>query len=337
LYQYKWTTKRCCCAYNIVDCLVLESSLHSPTFQPTIIINENLCSSQTCITKYNIDNCYWYESINLTTIFGEHTPLFYYCLADNHLNGFGKHLGSLTSFIVGQTILSLIKNDPNSYMNSGFSPIAGNFGCITDGIYNFSNFFTYALNLPTFTSSDIIPDSQTNFFDPLDNRINRISPIGHSLQASLGIPGAVGDIVISAFLGMTIKVYDPTLLLPPNTTQNEVKQVASNAVKFNVDSTLAVVRFLNNRTIAAIAEGLMVPAPIDAPKAIVFPPASLPIEPIPTPKVLTPDQIRAKAIFDSIDIVTFMLFDDAVNSAATAIEEINQALFGQIAPPLLMF
>jgi hypothetical protein len=84
LYQYKWTTKRCCCAYNIVDCLVLESSLHSPTFQPTIIINENLCSSQTCITKYNIDNCYWYESINNNILCNENNNK--YCCSEYRYN-----------------------------------------------------------------------------------------------------------------------------------------------------------------------------------------------------------------------------------------------------------
>lgn len=58
------TGKQDCCAYNIADCLVLESSLRLPTVQPTLAISENKCDSQRCSLKYDTDTCYWYESVN---------------------------------------------------------------------------------------------------------------------------------------------------------------------------------------------------------------------------------------------------------------------------------
>ena len=53
-----------CCAYNIADCLVLESSLYLPTVQPSMAIIESGCNSRGCQTKYRVDKCYWYETIN---------------------------------------------------------------------------------------------------------------------------------------------------------------------------------------------------------------------------------------------------------------------------------
>ena len=53
-----------CCAYYIADCIVLESSLPRPTFQPTQDISNVMCNNQICNTQYDIDQCYWYESIN---------------------------------------------------------------------------------------------------------------------------------------------------------------------------------------------------------------------------------------------------------------------------------
>lgn len=53
-----------CCAYNIADCLIMKSSLYTPTIQPTILINDNQCSKSRCQSKYNTRHCYWYENIN---------------------------------------------------------------------------------------------------------------------------------------------------------------------------------------------------------------------------------------------------------------------------------
>ena len=273
---------------------------------------------------------------HLSTVFGEQTPLFYYCLADNHLNGNGNCLGSLTSFIVGQTFLCLLANDPTSYLNNNFTPTAGQFGCVTNNTYRFAEFFTYALGLPAFTPTDIIPDVNSNFFDPFDNRVGVIASVGHPFQLGLSIPGAAPDIVVGTYPGRTIGKYDPTLQPPVNTTQSEINQVATNAVKFGVDSTLAVVRFINNRTTLGIAQGLIVPLAPNAPGPVVNPPATFPVvQPLPT-TTLTPDQRRAKAIFDETDIATFMLKPNAILDAARAANEINLALFGQVAPPITL-
>ena len=63
-----------CCAYHIAECVVLESSLHLPTLQPTMAILANSCHSQTCPSKYNTKQCYWYESHNINLL----------CNEDNH-------------------------------------------------------------------------------------------------------------------------------------------------------------------------------------------------------------------------------------------------------------
>jgi len=273
---------------------------------------------------------------HLTTIFGEQTPLFYYILKDNHVNGNGQHLGSLASKIIGDTFMNLLSKDPNSFLNNGFTPTLGNFGCIINGIYRFAEFFTYSLNLPSFTSTDIIPSFQTNFFDPLENNINKVAPVGHPLVPSLGVPGLALDIVVTPYPGRTIKAYDPTLTLPVNTNQTEINQVATNAVKFQVDATLAVVRFLNNKTILGIAQNLIAPLAPPAPIAAVFPPAILPVL-APSPAItLNPDQQRALAIFTETDNAQFMLKPQAILDASRAAKEINDALFGLVAPALIV-
>ena len=276
------------------------------------------------------------DLFHLTTVFGEQTPLFYYCLLDNHLNGFGNGLGSLTSYIIGQTFLCLLVNDPNSYINNGFSPVAGQYGCITNGTYRFAEFFTHALGLPAFTSTDIIPDADTNFFDPFSPKNSTIASVGHPLQIGLNIPGAAPDVVAGAYPGRTISAYDPTIALPANTTNAEINQVATNAVKFGVDSTLAVHRFCNNRTILGIAQGLIVPAAPNAPGAVVNAPATLPVPPVKPVPTLNPDQKRALAIFNESDNATFMLKSRAILDAQRAANEINDALFGIVPPPIVI-
>lgn len=273
---------------------------------------------------------------HLTTVFGEQTPLFYYILKDNHVNGNGQHLGSLASKFIGDTFLSLLSNDASSYLNNKFSPVQGSFGCITNGIYRFAEFFTYALGLPAFTANDIIPNSQTNFFDPFENNIGKIAPVGHPLVPSLGVPGAALDVVLTAYPGRTINAYDPTLTLPVNCTQAEVNQVATNAVKFKVDSTLAVVRFTNNKTILGIAQNLIAPLAPPAPIASVFPPAVLPPPDVLPTITLSADQKRALAIFNETDVAQFMLKPQAILDAARAAKEINDALFGLVAPPITL-
>ena len=273
---------------------------------------------------------------HVTSVFGEQTPLFYYTVKDNHVNGNGNHLGSMPSALIGQTFLSLLKNDPTSYLNNGFVPTAGKYGCVTTGTYRFAEFFTYALNLPTFTATDIIPDANSNFFDPFANKIGVIATVGHALQIGLGIPGAAPEILVGAYPGRTIRPYDPTLALPGNTTQSEINQVATNAVKFGVDATLAVIRFINNRTILGIAQGIIATLPPTAPPAAYIPPAVQPVPPTPVVPSLNTDQRRAAAIFAETDVAAFMLKPAAILDVTRAAKEINDAMFGLVAPPIVV-
>ena len=312
----------------------LAVALNIPANEILRASSGNLVFQTQNIPSVNLPSLSISDLLHLTSVFGEHTPLFYYCLLDNHLNGGGYYLGSLTSSIIGQTFLSLLVNDPTSYLNNGFSPISGKYGCVTTGTYRFAEFFTYALKLPSFTSVDIIPDSHTNFFDQFATRTNSVATVGHPLQIGLGIPGAAPDLVLSRFPGMTVKSYDPTIVLPVNATQSEINQVATNAVKFGVDSTLAVVRFTNNKIILAIAQGLILPAPPKAPGPIVTPPLTLPLIQLNPPSLMTPDQRRALAIFNETDNAAFMLKSQAILDATRAANEINMALFGILAPPI---
>jgi hypothetical protein len=264
---------------------------------------------------------------HLETVFGDTTPLFYYGLKDNHVNGNGEHLGSLPSKVIGETILSLMKNNPNSYLNNGFKPTAGQFGCVTSGVYTFAEFFTYALNLPAFTAADVLPTAFTNYFDPFENAQFKMALVGHAFMPQVGL---AAETVVQPWPGKVAHQFDPTLALL-NATQVEINIVANNAIKFGVDTTLAIVRFLNNRNIIDIAKGAAPLAP-DAPVAAIFPPAVAPAPFVPPVVVLTPEQRRANAIFNAQDVAAFIQNPDAVADAARAQQEITDALGGLVAP-----
>jgi hypothetical protein len=265
---------------------------------------------------------------HLESVFGETTPLFYYGLKDNHVNGHGEHLGALSSKVIGETILGLMKNNPNSYFNNGFRPTAGQYGCVSSGVYTFAEFFTYALNLPAFTAADILPTAFTNYFDAFENAQFRMALVGHALMPQVGL---LAEPLVQPWPGKVAHQFDPTLALL-GATQVEINTVANNAVKFGVDTTLAIVRFLNNRHIIALAQGLAAPEAPDAPHAAIFPPAVAPPPYVPPTVVLTPEQARANAIFVAQDVALFMQKPDAVKDAARAQQEILDALAGLVAP-----
>lgn len=50
--------------------------------------------------------------------FGERTPLWYYILREAELHADGKTLGAVGSRIVAETLIGMLKADPNSYLNS---------------------------------------------------------------------------------------------------------------------------------------------------------------------------------------------------------------------------
>lgn len=54
----------------------------------------------------------------------EKTPLWYYILREAEVQEDGNRLGVLGSHLVAGTLISLLKADPNSYLNQGWSPTA---------------------------------------------------------------------------------------------------------------------------------------------------------------------------------------------------------------------
>lgn len=57
--------------------------------------------------------------------FLEKTPLWFYILKEAEIRGFGESLGPVGSRIITETFIGLIKADPNSYLNQGWSPGKG--------------------------------------------------------------------------------------------------------------------------------------------------------------------------------------------------------------------
>ncbi len=305
-------------AYGIPESEVLASSKGNLVFQS---LNTPL------VTQADL--------LHLTQVFGEQTPLFYYTLKDNHVNGDGIHLGSLPSKLIGETFLNLLKTNPDSYISNNFKPIVGQYGCIIPDKYTMTELICYTLGIP-YSTTDIVPDIYSNYYDPLENRQNTVATVGHPLVPSLGNPLApAGDAVVNPFPGRTVKTFDPTLTPPINVTQTEINQVANNAVKNNVDAILAIVQFFYNKIILGIAQGLILPLAPPAPKADILPPSTQLPPNLPPVINLTPDQLRAKAIFAAIDKASFMLQPDAITDATRAAQEVSTALTPGAIPPIL--
>jgi len=57
--------------------------------------------------------------------FLENTPLWYYVLKEAEVQANGNSLGEVGSRIVAETIIGLIRSDPNSYMNNDWDPSKG--------------------------------------------------------------------------------------------------------------------------------------------------------------------------------------------------------------------
>jgi len=269
------------------------------------------------------------DLIRLTELFGEETPLFLYGLMDNQLNGFGDHLGVLSSLVIGGVILNLIRNSPVNIFTENFSPVAGVHGCVTNGVYRMAEFFTHALNLQPFTSTDVLPHPEANFMDPLDNRIFQNALIGHKLSPLVGV---VPETVVQPFPGIVIPKYGPTLE-PAFTNQVEINTVAQNAVNAGLDSYSCVVKFLVNKQIEAIATGAAPPGgPITAPPAVVLPGGTLPQKPAST-FVQDVDQVIGQTIADAFAELAEMSRNTALARLNQVLTEIDQALFG--IPPVL--
>lgn len=267
----------------------------------------------------------------LTTKFGESTPLFYYILMESWVFGNGEHLGPLGSLIIGGTFLNLIELNPNSYLNSNFSPVAGLYGCVKSGEYYFNEFFTYALKLRPFGVNDITPDEKTNFFD--QHSVNQFSIAQgrvHELQITVQ-PTLIPEIPVNPFNGYHIFQFDPTLLLGL-ASQEEVNIVANNAVKNGLNSVYAVFKFIANKNIEAIALGLLEPFAKKIRRPILNAPFVLP-ETIHEPEQINNQQLRGRALTKTINESLRYTVEEANSVLLQIQQEIQNALTG--IPPIV--
>lgn len=267
----------------------------------------------------------------LNAKFGESTPLFYYILHEAWVFCNGDHLGPLGSLIVGGTILNQIELNPNSYLNSNFSPVEGLYGCITPGEYYIPEFLTYALNLRPFTVNDIIPDEKTNFFD--QHAVNQFSVAQgrvHDLQSTIE-PDLVPELPVRPFIGYNIDQFDPTLILEV-ATQAEVDIVATNAVSNGLNSVYAVVKFIANKNKEAIALGLLEPFAKNIQRPIVNAPFILP-EIVHEPEQITRSQLRGRALTKTINESLTCTLEEANAMLVQIQQEIQDALNG--IPPVV--
>jgi len=268
----------------------------------------------------------------LNAKFGESTPLFYYILMEAWVFSNGEALGPLGSLIVGGVFLNLIEINPESYLNSGFLPTQGLYGCHVTGEYYVTELITWALNLRPFTVNDILPDVKTNFFD--QHSVNQFSIAQgrvHELQQTVQ-PNLIPEIPITPFAGYSVDQFDPTLILG-EATQADVDIVASNAVANGLNSVYAVVKFIANRNIEAIANGLVVPFPKKIPRPIVNPPFILP-EIVHQPEQITRSQLRGRALTKTLNESLRFTQEEALSLLPQIQLEISNALTG--IPPTII-
>lgn len=212
----------------------------------------------------------------LNAKFGESTPLFYYILMEVWVFGNGETLGPLGSLIVGNVFINLMVINQESYLNNNFQPTQGFYGCKITGEYYFSDFITWALNLRPLTINDILPDTKTNFFD--QHSVNQFSVAQgrvHVLQQTVQ-PLLIPEIPVTPFVGYQVDQFDPTIILGI-ATQAEIDLVAINADANGLNTVYAVVKFIANKNIEAIANGLLDPFPKKISKPIVNPPFVSPL------------------------------------------------------------
>jgi hypothetical protein len=82
--------------------------------------------------------------------FLERTPLWYYVLKEAEVRANGNALGELGSRILCETIIGLLVNDPNSYLNQegGWDPSKGVKLANGDPIATIDDFLEFATVLP---------------------------------------------------------------------------------------------------------------------------------------------------------------------------------------------
>ena len=80
--------------------------------------------------------------------FVERTPLWYYVLKEAEVRENGNSLGDVGSRVIAETILGLLRYDPMSYLNRGWTPAQG--VRLDDGgpIVTIGDFLRFARVLP---------------------------------------------------------------------------------------------------------------------------------------------------------------------------------------------
>ena len=263
--------------------------------------------------------------------FGESTPLFYYILMESWVYGNGNSLGPLGSAIVGGVMLNLLVINQDTYLNNSFSPVKGLYGCIKNGEYYMSELISYTNDLPKYNETTIIPDTKTNFFD--QHKVHQFTVgfgIQHLLQPTVQ-PNLIPEIAVEPFIGLTIDQYDPTLILGL-ATQEEINIVAQNAMENQIESIYAVVKFIANKNIQGIAQGLIEPFAKKIPRPIVNHPFVLPQEEN-IPVNITLSQLRGRALTKTINESLRFTQQEALDILLTVEMEINLAL--TLVPPYI--
>ena len=263
----------------------------------------------------------------LNAKFGESTPLFYYILMEAWVYGDSNSLGPLGSAIVGGVMLNLMVLNQDSYLNNGFKPIRGLYGCVKNGEYYMNNLITYTQDLQKFDEFAIIPDVKTNFFD--QHKVGQFIVgfgVQHTLQPTVQ-PTLIPEIAVEGFSGLTIDQFDCSLILG-TATQDEVNKVALNALSNGIESVYAVVKFIANKNIEAIGLGLLEPFAKKIPRPIVNYPFVLAPE-IQEPVRITQSQLRARALHKTINDSLRITKKEALVILSEIENEIYQALLSK--------
>jgi hypothetical protein len=297
-------------------------------------INENeiLAVSKGNLVFQSLNGVVPKSELNLLNLkFGESTPLFYYILMESWVYGNGNSLGPLGSAIVGGVMLNLLVINKDSYLNNSFLPVNGLYGCVKNGSYYMSDLITYTLDLPKYDETTIIPNAKTNFFD--QHKVSQFSVgfgIQHVLQPTIQ-PDLIPEIAVEPFPGFTINQFDPTLILGL-ATQEEVNLVAQNALDNKLESIYAVVKFIANKNIQGIAQGLIEPFAKKIPRPIVNPKFVLPQEENNSVNI-SPSQLRGRALTKTINESLRYTQQEALNILPIVELEINNAL--NLIPPVV--
>lgn len=261
--------------------------------------------------------------------FGDSTPLFYYILLEALVFHGSDALGPLGSTIVGSVILHLLSCRQTNGQIDRFVPRAGKYGCVETGRYSMSELLTYAFDLEPFTAADLplAPSQNVNCFDQHSNGQYRIATKQvHPRQATIQ-PDLIPENHIRPFCDYCVGQFDPTVILGI-ATQADVELVAANARSLGGNPVYAVVKFMANRSIQAIAQGLLLPFA----KSILDQLGIVPRAPLTISGNITCNQLRGKALTKTLNEALRYTVDEATAALPIVQQEIADALGGTVPP-----